>query len=253
VRVVIADDEPLARSGVETRLALQPDIQIVARCVTGKETVKAICALRPDLVFLDVQMPDLSGFDVLRKVPLDQLPLVVFLTAYDHYALQAFDVHAIDYLLKPVDEPRFARTLERARAQMKTAAAQQIECRLRELLERTKDQQAQTTYETRFLVRTGRRVAVVPVEDIDWIEAAGDYVMLHVDNKSHMLRQTMSGLEVQLNPDHFIRVHRSAIVRASRICELESLPNREYLLRLADGTKVRTSRRFGDRIERWLG
>jgi two-component system LytT family response regulator len=237
---------------VETRLALQPDIQVVARCVTGTEAVKAICDLRPDLVFLDVQMPDLNGFDVLRKIPVNQLPLVIFLTAYDHYALQAFDVHAIDYLLKPVDEVRFARTLERARAQMKTAAAQQIELRLRELLDQTKDQRAQVTYETRFLVRTGRRVAIVPVEDIDWIEAAGDYVTLHVGNKSHMLRQTMNRLEVQLDPDHFIRVHRSAMVRASRICELESLPNREYLLRLSDGTKVRTSRRFSDRIERWL-
>jgi two-component system LytT family response regulator len=237
---------------VETRLALHPDIQVVASCVTGTEAVKAICDLRPDLVFLDVQMPDLNGFDVLRKIPVNQLPLVVFLTAYDHYALQAFDVHAIDYLLKPVDEVRFARTLERARAQMKTAAARQIELRLRELLDQTMDQRALVTYETRFLVRTGRRVAIVPVEDIDWIEAAGDYVTLHVGNKSHMLRQTMNRLEVQLDPDHFIRVHRSAMVRASRICELESLPNREYLLRLSDGTKVRTSRRFSDRIERWL-
>jgi two-component system LytT family response regulator len=134
---------------------------------------------------------------------------------------------------------------------MKTAAARQIELRLRELLDQTM-QRAQVTYETRFLVRTGRRVAIVPVEDIDWIEAAGDYVTLHVGNKSHMLRQTMNRLEVQLDPDHFIRVHRSAMVRASRICELESLPNREYLLRLSDGTKVRTSRRFSDRIERWL-
>jgi two-component system LytT family response regulator len=236
---------------VETRLTLHQDIQVVASCVTGKEAAKAICDLRPDLVFLDVQMPDLNGFDVLRKIPVNQLPLVVFLTAYDHYALQAFDVHAIDYLLKPVDEVRFARTLERARAQMKTAAARQIELRLRELLDQTM-QRAQVTYETRFLVRTGRRVAIVPVEDIDWIEAAGDYVTLHVGNKSHMLRQTMNRLEVQLDPDHFIRVHRSAMVRASRICELESLPNREYLLRLSDGTKVRTSRRFSDRIERWL-
>ena len=252
MRVVVADDEPLARSGVETRLAVHQDIQVVASCVTGKEAVKAICDLRPDLVFLDVQMPDLNGFDVLRKVPANQLPLVVFLTAYDHYALQAFDVHAVDYLLKPVDEARFARSLERARTQMKTASAQQIEHRLLELLEQTKDQQPRATYESRFLVRTGRRVAIVPVQEIDWIEAAGDYVTLHVRDKSHMLRQTMSGLETQLDPDHFIRVHRSAIVQASRICELESLPNREYLLRLSDGTKVRTSRRFSDRIERWL-
>jgi two-component system, LytTR family, response regulator len=252
VRVVVVDDEPLARSGVEARLAQHRDIQVVASGGTGKEAVSAICDLSPDLVFLDVQMPELSGFDVLRKLSAPRLPLVIFLTAYDHYALQAFDVHALDYLLKPIDEVRFARALDRARAQMKTASAQQVEFRLPELLEQTKGQETQATYEDRFLVHTGRRVAIVPVEGIDWIEASGDHVTLHIGAKSHMLRQTMSRLEVQLDPERFIRVHRSAIVQASRICELESLPNREYLLRLSDGTKIRASRRFSDRIERWL-
>jgi two-component system LytT family response regulator len=252
VRVVVVDDEPLARSGVEARLAQHPDILVVASCGTGKEAVSAISDLSPDLVFLDVQMPDLSGFDVLRKLSTPRLPFVVFLTAHDHYALQAFDVHALDYLLKPIDEVRFARALDRARTQLKTASAQQVELRLRELLEQTKGQETQASYEDRFLVRTGRRLAIVPVEGIDWIEASGDYVTLHIGAKSHMLRQTMTRLEAQLDPDRFIRVHRSTIVQASRICELESLPNREYLLRLSDGTKIRTSRRFSDRIERWL-
>jgi two-component system LytT family response regulator len=250
VRVVVVDDEPLARSGVEARLAQHPDILVVASCGTGKEAVSAISDLSPDLVFLDVQMPDLSGFDVLRKLSTPRLPFVVFLTAHDHYALQAFDVHALDYLLKPIDEVRFARALDRARTQLKTASAQQVELRLRELLEQTKGQETQASYEDRFLVRTGRRLAIVPVEGIDWIEASGDYVTLHIGAKSHMLRQTMTRLEAQLDPDRFIRVHRSTIVQASRICELESLPNREYLLRLSDGTKIRTSRRFSDRIER---
>jgi two-component system LytT family response regulator len=252
VRVVIADDEPLARSGVEAHLAQHEDIQVVACCRTGREAVSAICELSPDLVFLDVQMPDLSGFDVLRKIPADRLPFIVFLTAYDQYALQAFDVHALDYLLKPIDEVRFAGALERVRALMKTASAGHIERRLRELLEQTKDQVKQATYETRFWVRTGRRSVVVAVEEIDWVEAAGDYVTLHVRDKSHLLRQTMNRIELQLDPDRFIRVHRSAIVQASRICELESLPNREYFLRLNSGIKIRTSRRFSDRIERWL-
>jgi two-component system, LytTR family, response regulator len=252
VRVVVVDDEPLARGGVTARLGRIPDVQVVAECGNGKHAVTAICDLRPDLVFLDVQLPDLSGFDVLRKIPAAKLPFVIFLTAYDQYALEAFNVHALDYLLKPIDDMRFTRALERARAQMKNASAQEIECRIRELLEQVDKTDAGPAYETRFAVRTGRRIAIISVEDIDWIEATGDYVTLHVGNHSHLLRQTMNRLESQLNPDDFIRVHRSAIVHASRICELETLPNREYLLRLTNGTKLRTSRRFSDRIDRWL-
>jgi two-component system LytT family response regulator len=252
VRVVIVDDEPLARSGVEARLAQHSDVQIVASCSTGREAASAINDLGPDLVFLDVQMPDLNGFDVLRKIPPSQMPSVVFLTAYDHYALEAFDVHAVDYLLKPIDEPRFARALERARAQIKTASGQHVERRLRDMLEQLQTKETRVAYESRFAVRTGRRVVIISVEDIDWVEATGDYVALHVGTKSHLLRQTMGRLELQLDPERFIRVHRSAIVHASRICELESLANREYLLRLTNGTKIRTSRRFSDKVDRWL-
>lgn len=252
MRVVVVDDEPLARSGVEARLAQHNDVQVVASCGTGKEAVSAICDLNPDVVFLDVQMPDLSGFEVLRKIPEPQLPFIIFLTAHGHYALEAFDVDAVDYLLKPIDESRFKRALERVRAHMKTSSVRHIEDRLREMLKQFEPERPRDAYESRLAIRTGRRVAIVPVEEIDWIEATGDYVTLHVGAKSHLLRQTMTRLELQLDPDRFIRVHRSAIVQASRICELESLANREYLLRLTNGTKLRTSRRFSDRIERWL-
>jgi len=177
---------------------------------------------------------------------------VIFLTAYDQYALEAFDVHALDYLLKPIEDIRFARALEQARAQIKNVSAQETERRIRELLQQIDEKDATPVYESRFAVRTGRRIAIISVEDVDWIEATGDYVTLHLGNHSHMLRQTMNRLETKLNPDDFIRIHRSVIVHANRICELETLPNREYLLRLTNGTKLRTSRRFSDRIERWL-
>jgi two-component system LytT family response regulator len=252
MRIVIVDDEPLARSGLQARLAEHGDVQVVGQCGTGKAAVTAIRDLAPDLVFLDVQMPGLNGFDVLRKVPANGLPLVIFLTAYDHYALAAFEVNAVDYLLKPIDDVRFTHALERARAQLKTAAIPDIRRRLCELLERVESKEARSHYETRFAVRTGRRFAIVLLEEIDWIEATGDYVTLHVGNRSHMLRQTMTRLEQQLDPECFIRVHRSAMVRVSRICEIESLPNREYLLRLTNGTAVKSSRRFSDLIERWL-
>jgi two-component system LytT family response regulator len=252
MRVVIVDDEPLARAGVEARLAQHADMQVVAQCGSGKAAVAAICDLAPDLLFLDVQMPDLNGFDVLRKVSGNKVPLVIFLTAYDQYAMTAFEVHALDYLLKPIDDVRFADALERARVQLKTLSVPDIERRLRELLEQVERKEPRPHYESRFAVRTGRRITIVPVEQIDWIAATGDYVSLHVGNRSHLLRQTITRIEQQLDPECFIRVHRSAIVRASRICEMESLPNREYFLRLTNGAKIKTSRRFSDRIERWL-
>jgi two-component system LytT family response regulator len=252
VRVVVVEDAPPEGDGVRAHLSRIPDVEVVADCCTGKQAVTAICDLSPDLVVLDVRLPDLSGFDVLRKIPDAKRPLVIVLTADDHCAAEAYNVHALDYLVKPIDDIRFTQALERARTQMRNATAHEIACRIRELLQPLDKRDARAAYETRFAVRTGRRIAIIPVEDIDWIEATGDYVTLHVGKHTHLLRQTMSRLEFQLDPDDFIRVHRSVIVHASRICELEMLPNREYLLRLTDGTKLRTSRRFSDRIARWL-
>jgi two-component system LytT family response regulator len=252
VRVVIVDDEPLARRGVKARLAQHPDIQVVAECSTGRTAVTALVDHTPDLVFLDVQMPDLSGFEALRKIPANKLPFIIFLTAYDRYAVDAFELHALDYLLKPIDDARFSMALEYARSQIKARSVAEIESRLRELLQHVDNGKTSMPYETRFAVRSGRRTAIVSVDDIDWIEASGDYVTLHTSTRSHLLRETMNRLEQQLNPTQFLRIHRSAIVQASRICELVSLENREYLLRLTNGTTLKASRNFSERIDRWL-
>ena len=205
----------------------------------------------PNLVFLDIQMPDISGFEVLRSLEPDEIPMVIFLTAYDQYALDAFSVHALDYLLKPIDDARFESALEHARTRIKKLDQPDLERRIRELLKETGGREP-APYETRFSARTGQRIVVVLVNEIDWIEACGDYVTLHVGNRSHLLRQTMNKMESQLDPARFLRIHRSTIVQTSRIRELVALDNREFLLRLTDGKELKTSRSYSDRIEKWL-
>jgi two-component system LytT family response regulator len=251
MRVVIVDDEPLARRGVRSRLRKHSDIEIVAECATGKAAITAIRERSPNLVFLDIQMPDISGFEVLRSLEPNELPMVIFLTAHDQYALDAFSVHALDYLLKPIDDARFESALGQARERIKKHDLPDLERRIRELLKDTGGREA-PRYETRFSVRTGQRIAVVLVTEIDWIEACGDYVSLHVGNRSHLLRQTMNKMESQLDPTRFLRIHRSTIVQTSRIRELVALDNREFLLRLTDGKELKTSRSYSDRIEKWL-
>lgn len=251
IRVLIVDDEPLARRGVRSRLRKYSDIEIVAECATGKVAAAAIRERLPDLVFLDIQMPDISGFEVLRSLKRDEIPAVIFLTAYDQYALDAFSVHALDYLLKPIDDARFESALMHARETIRNRDLPDLDKRIRELLKNIGGRE-KVRYETRFSVRTGQRIIVVLVNDIDWIEACGDYVTLHVGNRSHLLRQTMNKMESQLDPARFLRIHRSTIVQTSRIRELVALDNREFLLRLSDGKELKTGRSYSDRIEQWL-
>jgi two-component system, LytTR family, response regulator len=251
VRVLIVDDEPLARRGVRSRLRKHADMEIIGECGTGKAAVVAIREHLPDLAFLDIQMPDMSGFEVLRALQQDEIPAVIFLTAFDQYALEAFSIHALDYLLKPIDDARFESALTHARERIRNHDLPDLERRIRRLLKDTDGREA-VQYETRFSVRTGQRIIVVLVNDIDWIEAGGDYVTLHVGNRSHLLRQTMNNMESQLDPSRFLRIHRSTIVQTSRIRELVALDNREFLLRLADGKELKTSRSYSDRIEQWL-
>ena len=251
MRVVIVDDEPLARSGVRARLSRFPDMEIVGECGDGRAAAAAIRELSPDLVFLDIQMPDVNGFDVLRSLPADSLPLIIFLTAYDRYAVNAFEVHALDYLLKPIDDDRFRRSVEHARGRMSTHSAANLECRIRKLLELAGKKDVDI-YEEHFATQIGRRIVIVRVEDVDWIEANGDYVTLHAGGKSHLLRQTMGWMEGKLDPKRFLRIHRSAIVHATKIRELVSLGNGEFMIRLSDGTEIKASRRYSERIERWL-
>jgi two-component system, LytTR family, response regulator len=251
MRVLIVDDEPLARRGVRNRLKQYSDIEVIAECKTGRAAIAAIRSQSPNLVFLDIQMPDISGFDVLRNLDPNEMPAVIFLTAYDEYTLEAFSVHALDYLLKPIDDARFQSALEHARVQIKNHERPELERRIRELLKDTGAPEG-GRYETRFAVRTGQRIVIVLTNDIDWIEACGDYVTLHVGNRTHLLRQTMNRTESQLDPARFLRIHRSTIVQTSRIRELVALDNREFLLRLADGKELKTSRSYSDRIDKWL-
>ncbi|HMA48950.1 MAG TPA: LytTR family DNA-binding domain-containing protein [Magnetospirillaceae bacterium] len=244
MRVLIVDDEPLARRGVAARLRRQGDLEIVGECGDGVSAVEAIQRLRPDLVFLDIRMPGMDGFEVLRSLPRAHLPAVIFLTAYDQYALQAFEVHAIDYLLKPIDDRRFAEALERVRRSQAAA----LTGRLLEMLDAPKE-----SYASRFAIKLGARIQLVHADDVDWIGAAGDYAELHCGDRSYLLRETMASLEQRLDPKAFLRIHRSRIVRASRIVELKTLENHDYIVRLADGSEHRSSRTYADRLEQWLG
>lgn len=243
MRVLIVDDERLARRGVAVRLRKYRDVEIVGECADGLSAVEKIVDLAPDLVFLDIQMPGMDGFEVLSALPRTRLPNVIFLTAYEQHALRAFEVHALDYLLKPVDDERFAAALERARSMGDSSSR----TRILEMLERNSG-----PYASRFLVRRGSRISIVPAEDTDWIGAAGDYSELHVRGSAHLVRETMISLEKKLDPEKFLRVHRSRIVRAACIVELTAMDNREYLIRLTDGSQHRSSRTYADQLQKWL-
>jgi len=247
IRTLIVDDEPLARRGIRAQLDEEADIEIVSECRNGLEAVAAIEEQSPDLVFLDVQMPELDGFGVLEAVGVDRMPVVIFVTAYDQYALRAFDVHALDYLLKPVDAERFASALQRARKQIEHHNVQDLNQRLQTFLD---DVQTKQKFTERLVIKSGGRIFFLKVEEIDWIEAADNYVRLHVGGDSHLLRETMNHLEKRLDPDHFLRVHRSRIINIRRIKELQPLFRGEYDIMLQDGTRLESGRGYRDRLQK---
>jgi len=247
LRALIVDDEPLARRGVAVRLQKCRDVEIVGECADGTSAVESILSLSPDVVFLDAQMPGMDGFEVLRALPKQDLPAVIFLTAYEQHAVRAFDVHALDYLLKPVDDERFAASVERARKLVDSASKTAMAERILRMLGRDPEK-----YVSRFTVRTGSRIQIVLAEDVEWIGAAGDYAELHTRGRSHLLRETMSSLEHKLDPAKFLRIHRSRIVRADRILELRSIENREFTVKLSDGSEHRSSRTYAEQLENWL-
>jgi two-component system, LytTR family, response regulator len=213
LRVVIIDDERICRSGLARLLRPDPEVEIAGEAANGLEAVSAICALRPDLVFLDVQMPEMDGFEVLRALAPAETPRVIFVTAYDQYALRAFEVNALDYLLKPFSDERFAAALARA----KTAPGRQLGCLWRD-----------APAPERFVLRTGSRARFVAVEDVEWIEAAQNYVCLHTGDDSGLLRETMNALEKSLAPAQFVRIHRGLLVNARRIREISAIGGGEY-------------------------
>jgi two-component system LytT family response regulator len=245
VRTIIVDDEPLARRGIRAQLE-ESEFEIVGECRNGLEAVVAIQREAPDLVFLDVQMPELDGFGVLEALGSDRLPSVIFVTAYDKYALRAFEVHALDYILKPIDPERFARTLERARLQIEQKDIRELNRRLQNLLD---DLKAGSKHADRLVIKGGGRIVFLNVSEIDWIEAADNYVRLHVGRESHLMRETLSNLEKRLDPIQFARVHRSTIINVQRIKELHPLFRGEYEIVLKDGTRVSSGRNYRDRLQ----
>jgi two-component system, LytTR family, response regulator len=247
VRALIVDDEPLARRGVSLRLQKYADIQVVGECGDGLSAMKTILELSPDVVFLDVQMPGMNGFEVLQSLPKENLPGVIFLTAYEEHALKAFEVHALDYVLKPVNDDRFAAAIDRARKLMDSESKTRMAERILAMLGQTSEK-----YLSRFVVRMGSRIQIVLAEDTDWISAAGDYVELHLRRRSHLVRETMNSLQQKLDPAKFLRIHRSRIVRTGCIVELHGIDNREYIVKLSDGSEHRSSRSYADRLEEWL-
>jgi two-component system LytT family response regulator len=247
VRALIVDDEPLARRGVFLMLRRFKDIEIVGECEDGRSAVKKILELSPDVVFLDIQMPDMDGFDVLRVLPKESMPAVIFITAYDQHVLRAFDFHALHYLLKPIDDTRFAAAINRARDLVDSKSKAAMAQRIIKMLDGASDQ-----YVSRFAVQTGSRIQIVVAEDIEWVGSAGNYVELHVNGRSFLLRESMASLEQRLDPEKFIRIHRSRIVQSRVIVELRFIENREFMVVLSDDSEHRSSRTYADRLERWL-
>lgn len=237
ITVCLVDDEPMARKGVRARLVRQPDIDVIAEYGDGPSALRGLKASPPDVVFMDVQMPGMSGLDVLAALPAENRPLSILLTAHEGFAVRAFSLNAIDYLLKPIDDQRFHESLERAREMI----------HLRSL--RTKDAQPISLPRVateRFSVRIGHRIVYVQAADVRWIGADGDYATLHVGAKSYMVRESLQAISTKLDENLFIRVHRSAIVRIDQVAELQPLTNRDAIIRLLDGTPVRASRTYMD-------
>jgi two-component system LytT family response regulator len=243
IRALIVDDEPLARKRIRRLLADEPDISVSGECGTGREAIKTIQETAPDLLFLDIQMPEIGGFEVLQSINVERMPAVIFVTAYDQHALKAFEVHALDYLLKPFKQERFAQALERARAQLAKGGACETDPGLKTLIEKL---QADNSYLTRFMIKSSNRVVLIKTSEVDWIESAANYALLHVGDKTHVVRETMQALEVKLCPKTFQRISRSVIVNLERVKELQPMGKGQYVIILINGKQLTMSRGIRD-------
>lgn len=259
ISVLIVDDEPLSREGLRLLLADHQDMDVIGECANGNDAVKAILQLKPSLVFLDMQMPGLDGLGVVRAIGADDMPTVIFVTAYDEFAVDAFAVHAVDYLLKPVKEERFLKALSRAREKLLSDGLRQNSQRLGELLKAFQPN-SQGSNPKEFAERDGRvvvrshgHVYFLQPQDIVWIEASGDYVTIHAGAKSHLLRETMRNMEKRLQGKGFRRIHRSAIVNLECIRELQTSDTTDYKVVLTDGTEVNLGRSYRDALYSALG
>jgi two-component system LytT family response regulator len=250
IRILIVDDEVLARRRLREMLRGDSEVEIVGECATGPETIKAVGELKPDLIFLDVQIPGLDGMAVSSALGGEGGPLIIFVTAYDQYAVRAFEIRAVDYLLKPFDRERFAAALARAKTLLRERRRTEVNEQILTLLEEMRDR---PQYLDRLVINTNDRVFVIRTEEIDWIEAEGNYVRIHFGKGSSLLRETLSHLASQLDPRKFPRIHRSQIVNIERIQELQPWSHRDYRIILRNGTQLALSRTYRDQLYQVLG
>ncbi len=264
LKAIIVDDERLARRGLALRLERMPQVEVVAKCANGEQGLRAITEHAPDLVFLDIQMPGMSGFEMLRRVQSDTMPMVIFTTAYDQYAVEAFKVHAVDYLLKPIEEERLQEAVERAVIHHRQQASEHGKEKLMELVmgltgaspgsveAMAAGSPASGKWPKKITIRDGGEIRLIKVTDIEWIDAAGDYMCIHAGGATHIMRTTMKQLEALLNPAQFLRIHRSTIVNAAGVTAAQPLNNGEYLLTLDSHTQLKVSRGYRDRVKQLL-
>ena len=251
IKALIVDDEPLARARIRRFLASAKDVEIVGESGDGHAAVADVKRLKPDLMFLDIQLPEALGFQVIEQLANEHMPVVIFVTAYDRYALQAFDVHAIDYLLKPYTRDRFGRALDRARKQLSNAARAEFDQKLMCLLEHAAG--GEPRHLQRLMIKSSGRIYFIKADEVDWIGAEGNYLSLHVGRETHLLRETMSHLAARLDPEKFVRIHRSTIVNVDRVKELQPLFSGDYVAILRDGTQLNLSRAYREKSLKLFG
>lgn len=265
LRAIIVDDESLARRGLALRLQQIPMVDVIAECANGQQALEAIAEHSPDLVFLDIQMPGIDGFEVIRQLQTDNLPMVIFVTAFDQYAVDAFKVHAVDYVLKPIDDDRLHEAIDRAVAHHSQEESERSKQRLMDLMmgmtgasaasieEMVQGDSEPRQWPEKLVVKDGSDIHLIKVADIHWVDAAGDYMCIHAGGETHIMRITMKQLEAMLNPAHFLRIHRSTIINSDYINGAHTLGNGEYMLTLEGGAQLKVSRGFRDRVRQLLG
>lgn len=271
IKTIIVDDEPLARKGLAIRLAEFSDIELIAQCQNGKEALRVVESEAPQLVFLDIQMPEMTGFEVLQtmqaQLTQEQMPIVVFVTAYDQYALKAFEVHALDYLLKPVDDERLQECVEKIRDKISSSNNVDHQAKLVDIMSKLTGKDSETIlqtlaqgedfevkeYNSFISVKDVGETTRIPVKNIVWIDAAGDYMCVHcADGETHILRKTMKQLESELDPNQFIRVHRSVIVNSEEVAKVLTLSSGEYVIQLTNKHEIRVSRSYREKVREKL-
>jgi two-component system LytT family response regulator len=262
LKAIVVDDEALARRGLKIRLDQIGGVDVVAECKNGREAVQSIAAHQPDVVFLDIQMPGMDGFDVVRELQSDSMPLIVFVTAFDQYAVNAFDVHAVDYVLKPVEDSRLRAAVDQVRQQLERRRAGDRKQQLLELIMNMTGKSEHGiealveagghSFPEKITIKDGDQLTILPVANIDWVDAAGDYMCVHAGGETHVMRITMKELEHQLNPAEFQRIHRSTLINVNRIVKLISHINGEFFVTLESGARLKMSRTYKDKVRQFI-